>query len=297
MQNESDSESQIRRPLRRLFIGLTVALLVGLFVLWRIDNDRMAVVRAEIVDRLLPGFEIGIKPGRIAADAFRAIGEFSSAIERIAELEEENRQLRQWRETAIVLEQQNAALREIANVQLRESFSTISAQVAADTSAAFRNSVLVNVGRRNGISDGWAVVDGRGLVGRVSGVGRNSSRVILITDSSSRIPVKIKPTGARGIVAGQNARLPSIELVSNLNQINAGDSVFTSGEGGVFPADLLIGTVSVDQNNQVTVFLAADIDNLEFVNIVRSRPPISVEASGDILVAPPSEDAGQLAGQ
>ncbi len=283
---DSDSERLVRRPLRRVFIGLTIALLVGVFIFWRIDNERMAIVRAELVDRLLPAFETGLKPGKMVSDMFRSLGDWSSTLQRVAELEEENRQLRQWRERAILLEQQNAQLREVANIQVNEQLSTVAAQVTADTSGAFRNSVLINAGRRNSISDGWAVMDGRGLIGRISGVGRTSSRVILITDTTSRIPVKIRPSGARGIVAGRNTRLPQLELVTNLNQLSSGDTVFTSGEGGIFPPDLLVGTVSVNANNQVVILPAADINNLELVNVIRSRPPQSVDADSNLLVAP-----------
>ena len=287
--NDRDSETLVRRPLRRLLIGLTLALLFGLFVFWRIDSDRLSSVRAELVDRLLPAFELGIRPGKFIADLIDDFGEYSSVIDRVAELEEENRQLRDYRERATLLEQQNAKLREISNVQLGEELSTISARVTADTSGAFRNSVLVNVGRRNGIADGWAVVDGGGLVGRVSGVSRTSSRVILISDASSRIPAKIKPSGSRAIVAGRNSPAPHLELISNLNQVRPGDKVFTSGEGGIFPPDLLIGIVVVDQNNRARTQLAADLRDLEFVTIVRSRPPATVDASSDLLVAPDDE--------
>ncbi len=297
LNNDSDSNLLVHRPLRRLVIALTALFLFGLFIFWRIDNERMAAVRADLVDRLLPAFEIGMSPVNFATDAFKAIGDFSSVVDRVAELEEENRRLQEWRQRAIALEQQNAALREVANVQLSGELPTISAQVTADTSGAFRNSVLVNVGRRNGVSDGWAVLDGSGLLGRISGVGRTSSRVMLLTDSSSQVPIKIKPSGARGIVSGNNRSLPLIRLVSNLNQISPGDSVYTSGDGGVFPPDLLVGTVSIDQNGQVGVSPAANLGNLEFVIIIRSRPPEAVEASSDILVIPSRGNFDQATGR
>ena len=284
--NDTESDLLVRRPLRRLLIVLAAAVLFGFFIFWRIDNERMAAVRADLVNELLPIFEFGIKPGKFAIKAFSAIGDFSSVVDRVSELEEENRKLQQLRERVIVLEQQNAALREITNVQLNRDHSTVSGQVAADTSGAFRNSLLVNVGRQNGISDGWAVIDGRGLVGRISGVGRTSSRVLLLIDSSSRIPVKIQPSGSRGIVSGQNGPIPSLELVSNLQQVNPGDSIYTSGDGGIFPPNLLVGSVTVDRNGNVGVLTAANIGNLEFISVIRTKLPEAVEAGGDVLVAP-----------
>ena len=291
--NDTESDLLVRRPLRRLFVALTAVFLIGLFIFWRIDNERMAAVRANVVNELLPIFEFGVEPGKFAIRAITAIGDFSSVVDRVSELEEENRQLQQWRERAIALEQQNAALREIANVQLSPDHPTVSGQVAADTSGAFRNSVLVNVGRQNGISDGWAVIDGRGLVGRISGVGRTSSRVLLLTDSSSRVPVRIQPSGSRGIVSGRTGPIPSIELVSNLHQVNPGDSIYTSGDGGIFPPNLLGGSVMVDRNGNIGVRTAADIGNLEFISVIRTKLPEAVGASGDVLVAPAPDSPGR----
>ena len=73
----------------------------------------------------------------------------------------------------------------------------ITGVVLADSGSPFRQSVLLNVGARDGIMDGWAAMDGIGLVGRISGVGENTARVILLTDATSRIPAVIQPSGQR----------------------------------------------------------------------------------------------------
>ncbi len=266
--------------------------MIGLFIFWRADNERMEILRAEIVDRLIPGFEIGIQPGRFIADLARAAGELSRTGDRIEELEGELQSLLHWKERAQRLEQQNAQLRQLANLKLSPARSLISAEVLADTSFAFRHSILINVGRQDRIEDGWAVMDELGLVGRISGVSRSTSRVILITDSNSRIPIKIKPSNARGIATGNNGPSPHIELLGEAETIKAGDRVLTSGEGGVFPPDLLVGAVAPDSRSPIRIIPAAKHASLEFVKVVKGAAPESVEPQGNLLLPEATPDAG-----
>ena len=283
---DSDSELHVGRPIRRILVGLTAASLIVLFLLWRIDNDRMAAIRASLVDALLPVFEIGARPIEAASGLAEAISNFSNLTSRITELEEDNQRLQELRRLAISLEQQNAILRDLVNLQLNEEFSTIAAEVSVDASGAFRNTVLINVGRQNGIQDGWAVVEGSGLVGRISGVGRTSSRVLLLTDPSSRIPIKILPAGIRGLALGGTGPVPLIGLAGNMRRVAAGNEVYTSGDGGIFPANLLVGTISTDQANRPGIRLAADLGRLEFVSVIRSKPAEAVESSIDLIENP-----------
>src|SRR5690606_9194177 len=116
-------------------------------------------------------------------------------------------------------------------VRLDPKLTSVSGVVLADSGSPFRQSVLLNVGSRDGIVDGWATMDGLGLVGRISGVGRTTSRVILLTDPSSRIPVTIQPSGQRAILAGDNTALPLIDFLESPEQVRPGDRVISSGDG------------------------------------------------------------------
>ena len=74
------------------------------------------------------------------------------------------------------------------NLQLDPKLTHISSIVLADSGSPFRQSVLINVGMQDGIQDGWAAMDGLGLVGRISGVGSKTARVLLLTDTASINP-------------------------------------------------------------------------------------------------------------
>ena len=81
-----------------------------------------------------------------------------------------------WKEAALQLEQENARLLDLNNVRLDPRLTFVTGVVLADSGSPFRQSVLLNVGARDGLRDGWAAMDGIGLVGRISGTGRNTPR-------------------------------------------------------------------------------------------------------------------------
>ena len=112
-------------------------------------------------------------------------------------------------------------------------------------------------------------MDGIGLVGRVSGVAANTARVLLVTDASSRVPATVQPSGQRIIIAGDNSAAPPIDFLENPDLVRPGDRVVTSGDGGVFPAGLLVGQVAADPGGRLRVRLAADYERLEFLRVLR----------------------------
>jgi rod shape-determining protein MreC len=159
--------------------------------------------------------------------------------------------------------------------------------VLADSGSPFRQSVLLNVGARDGIRDGWATMDGIGLVGRISGVGDKSSRVILLTDNNSRVPVTVQPSGQRGILTGDNSQLPPLDFLEDGDAVQPGDRVVTSGDGAVFPAGLLVGQVAKDTDGRLRVVLAADYQRLVFLRVLRSHEIEPITDAGALIAPDP----------
>ncbi|WP_208352546.1 rod shape-determining protein MreC [Pseudaestuariivita rosea] len=289
MATEKSASELYFRPVRRLLVGLTLAVLVGIFILWRIDSPRVERLRADITDRFVPNFDWMMAPATGAANIASDFQSYQKIYEQNQELRRELQQMKAWREAALQLEQENARLLDLNNLRLDPKLTHVTGVVMADSGSPFRQSVLLNVGSRDGIIDGWATMDGIGLVGRISGVGRNTSRVILLTDSHSRIPVTIQPSGQRAILAGDNAATPLVEFLESPDLVRAGDRVVSSGDGGIFPADLLVGQVAFDPDGRMRVRLAADYERLKFLRILRSRPREPIQDPGSLLlpVLPP----------
>ena len=174
--------------MRRLLLAVISLILLGVFLLWRIDSPRVERFRAQITDRIVPNMEWAMAPVTGTVNLFRDFQSYQRLTVQNQELRSELRKMQTWKEAALQLEQENARLLDLNKVRLDPRLTYITGVVLADSGSPFRQSVLLNVGARDGIVDGWATVDGIGLVGRISGVGKNTARVILVTDTSSRIP-------------------------------------------------------------------------------------------------------------
>ena len=257
-------------PLKRLILVVLMLVLVGVFILWRIDSPRVERFRIAVIDRVVPNFDWAFAPVTGAANLVKDFQSYRKIYEQNQELRRELQRMESWKEAALQLEQENARLLDLNNVRLDPRLTSISGNVLADSGSPYRQSVLINVGARDGILDGWAAMDGIGLVGRVSGVGERSSRVLLLTDASSRVPVTVQPSGQRGLIIGDNTLAPPIDFVENRDMIRPGDRVVSSGDGDVFPSGVLIGHIAVDTGGRMRVRLAADYERLEFLRILRN---------------------------
>ncbi len=278
---------EFQRPLRRVLVGLLVLLLLGLFLLWRIDSPRVERFRSALIDRVVPSFDWALLPITTAAGMIDDFQSYSRLYEQNQQLRDELQQMKAWKEAALQLEQKNARLLDLSQVRLDPKLTHVTGVVLADSGSPFRQSVLLNVGERDGIRDGWATMDGIGLVGRISGVGSQTARVILLTDSNSRIPVTVQPSGQKAILSGDNSLLPPLDFLEDADEVRPGDRVVTSGDGAVFPAGLLVGQVALGNDRRLRVVLSADYQRLEFLRVLRSHELAPITDAGGLVAPPP----------
>lgn len=274
-------------PLKRLLLGVLLLCLLGIFLLWRIDSPRVERFRAQVVDTVVPNFDGAMAPVTGMVNIMRDFQSYERLYDQNRELRRELQQMTQWKEAALQLEQENARLLDLNNVRLDPRMTFITGVVRADSGSPFRQSVLLNVGARDGIKDGWAAMDGLGLVGRISGVGDNSARVILLTDTSSRIPVTVQPSGQTALVLGDNTAAPPVDFIENAGSVRPGDRVITSGDGGVFPPGLLVGQIALDPGGRMRLRLAADYERLEFLRVLRDLGGETIENPGALIETAP----------
>jgi rod shape-determining protein MreC len=280
---DRNSNGEYVRPIRRILVGGLVLFLLALFLIWRIDSPRVERFRTAVVDRVVPSFDWALVPVTKLSGMIEGFQSYARIYEQNQELRRELLQMKAWKEAALQLEQKNAKLLDLNNVRLDPKLTYITGVVLADSGSPFRQSVVLNVGERDGIVDGWATTDGLGLVGRISGVGLRTSRVILLTDSNSRIPVTIQPSGQRALLAGDNTDTPPIDFLETPELIRPGDRVVSSGDGAVFPPGLLIGQVALGTDKRLRVRLAADYGRLEFLRVLRSLSNETIQDSGGLL--------------
>ncbi|MGB2200860.1 MAG: rod shape-determining protein MreC [Pseudooceanicola atlanticus] len=293
MANDRKQDEDYFRPLRRLLAGVVILLLFGLFLVWRIDSPRVERFRAQVIDQVVPSFDWAMAPVHGGLNILRDFQSYARIHQQNQELRRELQQMKAWKEAALQLEQENARLLDLNKVRLDPRLTHVTGVVMADSGSPFRQSVLLNVGARDGIVDGWATMDGIGLVGRISGVGDKTARVLLLTDTSSRLPVTIQPSGQRALIEGDNSAAPPIDFIEAPDLVRPGDRVISSGDGGVFPAGLLVGRVAQDPGGRLRVRLAADFERLEYLRVLRHLGTEKITDPGS-LIAPdgtPSDPA------
>ena len=283
MARYGNQNADFTRPLRRILVGGLVLTFLATFLLWRIDSPRVERFRAALVDKVVPSFDWALVPVTKSVKMIDGFKSYNRIYEQNQELRRELLRMKAWKEAALQLEQENAKLLDLNKVRLEPELTYITGVVLADSGSPFRQSVLLNIGARDGIIDGWAATDGLGLVGRISGVGGNSSRVILLTDSNSRIPITVQPSGQKGLLAGDNTGAPPIEFLESPELVRPGDRVVSSGDGGVFPPGLIVGQVALDKDQKLRVILSADYERLEFLRVLRAQPAAEVSGAGALL--------------
>ena len=147
MARDRNTPDRYSTALGRLMLGALVVMLLGLFLLWRIDSPRVERLRMEITDRVIPNFAAITAPVTAAVNILRSARSYTRIYQQNQELRRELQQMKAWKEAALQREQENARLLDLNNVRLDPKFTKITGVVLADSGSPFRQTVLLNVGR------------------------------------------------------------------------------------------------------------------------------------------------------
>jgi len=187
----------------------------------------------------------------------------------------ENRQLRAElvqaqaeRDHLAASELENARLRAVLGIRTDPPLPHVAAETIAETRGPFSNTRLANVGSDQGVTEGNPVLSEHGLVGRVVGVAEHICRILLLTDAESRTPVILVRTNGRAILSGDGGPAPKLDFVRSSLALKEGDRVLTSGDGGVFPRGLPVGTVVKGFDGGWRVALDSDAAPIDYVQIL-----------------------------
>lgn len=169
----------------------------------------------------------------------------------------------------------------------------VTADVVGRDESRFLRYVLLNKGARDGINRDMPVVTDKGLVGLVTETTINASKVVLITDLSSAVNVRLQNSRAEGIVIGQQSGELRLNYISVEVDMKQGERVVTSGLGGQFPQGLLIGTVASVRKRTFDVFQEADVksavdfNRLETVLVITNYEKPNIQPLLGTPIPPP----------
>ena len=186
----------------------------------------------------------------------------------------------------IVLKQQISetrvlsALVDFARVQPENRY--LAATVIGRDPSPFFEFVIINRGSDDGLRRGMPVVTQQGLVGRVAAVTADAARVQLITDPASTINVKLEPSRAQAVIRGAVSGEISLAMIPQSAPVEIGDLILTSGLGGNYPTNILIGQVTGVRRRETDLFQSAsvqpvvDFNQLEIVLIITNFRPVDI---------------------
>ena len=167
---------------------------------------------------------------------------------------------------------ENERLKETLN-ELNFTSNEILAKVIVDKQSPFLKSIIVNKGSKHGAKLGMAVLDKEYLVGKIVELNFTTSRVLLLSDLNSKIPVDILPNNIQSILSGTGKKNGKIQYVKEETLIENENKVFTSGAGGIFKPGIPIGKIDKKQSNlDINVSFFSDFSQLRFVKL-RSFSP------------------------
>ncbi len=258
-------------------IGLAVLLVLMflsgvLLILERVEHKGLRAFRAVSMDVLSPVLEAASQPVYYAQRLRRQLNTYLDLSTEMDHLKAENQQLKQWRWRAQQLETEAREYRKLLLAVDDSSYGFATGRVIADGRSPFVRTTLINIGRAQGVTNGYAVVDSEGFVGRIIETGEHSARVLLFTDINSRVPVEIGPDGVRAIVRGDADNAPVIEFLPSDKTIAAGDDIKTSGQDGLLPRGLPIGRV-VKAEQSYRVAPRVNLDQVDFASVLFYAAP------------------------
>ena len=234
------------------------------------------------------------------ATRYQAIQEIASAPQDTTQLRQRNSELEaevaSLQTQIIELQEQLSetnvlsALVEFARANPENRYQA--AAVIARDPSPFLQYVIINRGSDDGLRRGMPVVTQKGLIGRIAAVTAGAARVQLITDPSSTVNVRLEPSGAQAILQGQLTGEIILDMIPQGANVQAGDLVLTSGLGGGYPANILIGQVasirSRDQDifQRASVQAVADFSQINIVLVIVNFKPIDITPLLPTPVAP-----------
>lgn len=219
------------------------------------------------------------------ADVVAGPRNLDSALEEITRLQAENDSLRKENEQLLEAQGENQILRELFDRAAETpEYRRITADVIGQDTNPALQSMLINKGFDDGVRVGMPVEAARGLVGQVYRVTNNAAQVALLTETASAIPVRLGSTRATGILRGSGrGALPTIDWIDLQYQVEVGELVITSGLGGKFPENLVIGRVIDVERNEAELFQraivqpAVDFNAVEIVFVVTEFDTINTD--------------------
>jgi rod shape-determining protein MreC len=262
----------LRRP-HYIILG---AILLLTAVILKLPSGTATRLKLAISGLFLPLYGLSSSAGQLSEKVGNAVVPRAELLRQIDQLQKENQELKIRTMQAQETDRENARLRQYFGFAKREPGKWKLARVVARDPANWWRTLKLGVGSRDGITNNAPVRTAEGLVGRVSEVSYAQSQVVLLGDPDCRVSVELEDTHDHGVIAPSSSSpldntLVDVLYLSRSSQLKAGQRVWTSGSGGIFPPGILVGQIvdfrMIDYGlyNEARVKLEVKMNTLEEV--------------------------------
>jgi rod shape-determining protein MreC len=241
-----------------------VAAVIALLLLFNLPGGFTARFKGVFKDTITPIQQLLLKTTQSLKEGADTVRGFGGMMAENRRLSEELIYLQARLVQLENLEQENRHLQDQLDFYGRQKHSLIPCQIVARTINGWWQSVRLDKGRAQGIEANRAVISPDGLIGRTDEVSANTAEVLLLSDPACKVSVRVRRTGSFGLVTGRgvNAQgypVARMQFIHKDAPVRAGDTVVTSGLGGVFPKDILIGYIESVGMEEAGLYQYADI--------------------------------------
>ena len=249
--------------------SLFVLILVSIFI-FTLDNAKLKPIetlRSLINDAVYRISAISSSPIRFSGATKDFFIKHIFIYQENEKLKDEIDELKNKNFETLYLRTENNKLQNILQLEKESPYKVVNAKVILDKDSPYLNSVVINKGSNSGIKLGMPVLNNGNLAGRIVEVNFVSSRILLLNDLNSRIPVVVSPKGSQAILSGVGKKNPSLQyLPENFELSDKENLVFTSGKDGVLFPGIPVGIAILD-DDKISVKLLSDPDQIKFVSI------------------------------
>jgi len=243
----------------------------------RAGFDTVASVPNKILD----------KPVQVIGDGTSNLSDYFFAVRENRILKKEVQELSQYRDAYLEMKDVNARYEKLLNLRTEPPVDTVTARSVLVSRGPFNNNRLIDAGSGKHIAFGNPVITDQGLVGRVVGISPNVSRVLMVTDITSQIPVMIMRSDGRAMMDGDGGGYPKLDWVRGQDTVREGDQILTSGDGGVFPRGLPVGEAVKGVDGVWRVRLYANRGPIDFVKVLLFKDFSQLPDASTLLRSPP----------
>lgn len=276
--------------------GAVIAVALGLLLLGRVNPELGGRTRGVVLDIVAPLWGTVRAPFDWLGDVGSAIGEYIGTVPRNRILTAELAAARQALEKQGALQSENTALKRLLRVTEPRQQLIVVARIAGSSAGSYARTAMVSAGRSDGVVPGQPVRADVGLVGRTVEAGDHAARILLLTDTNSRVPVIVVRTGQPALAAGANGRLVEVRDRTGAEvPLLVGDRLVTSGAGGTFAAQIPVAVIVDAAREPPLAEPFANPSALTYVAIFAPYLPVPVLAAPTdaATVVPVPREAGQ----